>query len=98
MMPSSTVILAIVLLSLGVVSLVLAFVGGRYSVKGAGRRAAGLAVLGVAALVATLLLLWGRDWSSVVGEMLWPLLVYSGAAAAGAGAGAGLIYLLVAAR
>jgi hypothetical protein len=37
-------------------------------------------------------------WSSVVDEMLWPLLVYSSAALAGAGAGAVLIYGLVAAR
>jgi hypothetical protein len=98
MMPSTTVIMAIVLLSLGVVSLVLAYVGGRYSVTGAGRRAAGLVVLGAASLMATTLLMWDRDWSSVFDEMLWPLLVYIGAVAAGAGAGAGLIFLLVAAR
>ena len=98
MIPSSDVILSIVLLSLGVVSIALAYVGGRYSVRGKGRRAAGLAVLAIVSLAATFILLWDREWSSVVDEMLWPLLVYSGAAAAGAGAGAGLIFLLVAAR
>ena len=95
---STTLIVAILLLSLGVVALALAYVAGVQSVRGAGRRATAMAVLGVSALVGTTVLLWGTSWSRVLDEMLWPLLVYSSAAAAGAGLGAALLYGLVAAR
>lgn len=98
MTPSTTVVMAIVLLSLGTVAMALAYVTGRHSVRGAGRRAGALLLLGIAGLAGTVILLWGMGWSSVVDEMLWPLLVYSSAALAGAGAGAALIYGLVATR
>ncbi len=98
MTPSTTVVMAIVLLSMGVVSLALAYLAGRFSVRGGGRRALALSALGFAALAGTFLLLWDEGWSSTVDDMLWPLLVYGSAALAGAGAGAGLVYALVAAR
>ena len=75
MTPSTTVVMAIALLSMGVVSLVLALVAGRLSVRGGGWRAAALSTLGVTALAGTVFLLWDVGWSSVVDEMLWPLLV-----------------------
>jgi hypothetical protein len=98
MTTSTTVAMSILLLSLGAVALVLAYVAGTHSVRGAGRRAGALSALGLAALAGTVLLLWGEGWSSVVDDMLWPLLVYSSATLAGAGVGAALVYGLVAAR
>ena len=98
MTPSPTVAIAILLLSLGVVSLALAYVARRHSVRGAGRRTAAMSALGVASLAGSVLVLWDTSWSSVVDEMLWPLLVYSSAAAVGVGMGAALLYGLVAAR
>ncbi|NIP33731.1 MAG: hypothetical protein GWN18_02265 [Thermoplasmata archaeon] len=98
MTPSTEIVIAILLLSLGTVSLALAYVAGRHSVRGAGRRATALTTLGIAALAGSVLILWGTDWSQVVDEMLWPLLVYSAAAVTGLGACATLVYALVAAR
>ena len=98
MTPSTSVGVAILLLSLGVVSLVLAYVAGRHSVQGAGHRVVAMSVLGISALAGMVLILWGTSWSQLVDEMLWPLLVYSAAVATGIGVGAGLMYALVAAR
>jgi len=95
---TTTTAVAVLLLSMGIVSLVLAFVAGRYSVRGNGRRTAALAILGLASLMGTLMVLSGEGWPAVRDSMLWPLAVYSAAALAGAGVGAGLIYALVAAR
>jgi hypothetical protein len=89
---------AVLLLSLGLVSLVLAFIAGRYSMKGSGLRAGALVALGMASLVGMVLVLSGNGWSEVRDVMLWPLAVYITAALTGAGLGAGIIYALVAAR
>jgi hypothetical protein len=98
MMATTTVITAIVLLSLGVTCLVLAAVAGRYSVEHGGRRTISLATLGVAALVGMLLVLASDSWSSVWAEMILPLAVYGLAVLAGAGLGLSLLYSLVSAR
>lgn len=97
-MSLTTVGIAVLLLGLGVISLVLAAVAGRYSVRGSGRRTAAMTVLGIAALAGTVIILSGEPWPSVRDEMLWPLAMYILAAASGVGIGAGLVYVLVAAR
>ncbi len=98
MISLSTVAVAVLLLSLGVVSLVLAAVAGMYSVRGSGRRTAAMTILGIAALAGTVIILSSQGWPSVRDEVLWPLAVYILAASSGVGIGAGLIYALVAAR
>ncbi len=97
---TSTVLVAaaVALLSMGAVSLTLAFVAGRYSVRGGGRRAAALAMLGIVSLSGMVVVLQGEGWPSVRDDVLWPLAVLSAAALGGAGLGAGLLYGLVAAR
>jgi len=95
---TTTVAVSVLLLSMGLVSLVMAFIAGRYSLKGNGRRTAALATLGLASLVGMVMVLSGEGWSEVRDMMLWPLAVYITAALAGAGLGAGIIYALVAAR
>ncbi|MCK5254215.1 MAG: hypothetical protein KAQ96_14750 [Thermoplasmata archaeon] len=98
MISHTTVAVAVLLLSLGVISLVLAAVAGRYSVRGSGRRTAAMTILGIAALAGTIIILSSEGWPSVREEMLWPLAVYILAASSGVGIGAGLVYVLVAAR
>ena len=98
MISLSTVAVAVLLLSLGVVSLVLAAVAGMYSVRGSGRRTAAMTILGIAALAGTVIILSSQGWPSVRDEMLWPLAVYILAASSGVCMGAGLIYVLVATR
>lgn len=98
MISLSTVAVAVLLLSLGVVSLVLAAVAGMYSVRGSGRRTAAMTILGIAALAGTVIILSSEGWPSARDEVLWPLAVYILAASSGVGIGAGLIYVLVAAR
>lgn len=98
MMSTSMVAIAVLLLSLGVISLALALVAGTYSVRGSGRRAAAMTVLGFVALAGTVIILSSEGWPSVRDEMLWPLAVYILAASSGVGIGAGLVYVLVAAR
>jgi len=95
---TTTVAVAVLLLSLGAVSLVLAFVAGRYSMKGSSRRAMALAALGLASLVGMVMVLSGEGWSEVRDAIFWPLAVYLAAAIAGAGIGGALIYAMVAAR
>ena len=98
MTTSTTEAAAIILLSMGIVSLALSYAVGRHSVRGAGRRAVAMAVLGVASLAGSALALQGEGWSSVVDATLWPLLVHTSAALAGVAVGAGLVYGMVAAR
>jgi hypothetical protein len=98
MMSLSTVAIAVLLLGLGVTSLALAAVTGRFSVRGGRRRGGALAVLGVAALVGMVLLLSGEGWSAIRGDLLWPLAVHLLAMLAGIGAGAFLLYNIVGAR
>jgi hypothetical protein len=98
MMADSTVGVAMFLLALGVTSLVLAYMAGRFSVRSSGRRAGALALLGVSALAVMVYVLWDRSWSTLWVDMLWPALVYLAAAGAGLGIGVSLVYGLVAAR
>ena len=98
MISQTTVAVAVLLLSLGIISLGLATVAGRYSVQGSGRRTAAMTILGIAALAGTAIILSGEGWPSVRDEVLWPLAVYNLALFSGIGIGAGLLYALVAAR
>ncbi len=98
-MTSTTLVFVVVLLlALGITSLATAIVAGIYSTHGRGRRALALGVLGSSALAAAVYVLWGEPWSTVSGDILWPLTVYAAAAVVGLGMGAGLVYGLVAAR
>lgn len=97
---TSTALVAagVMLLSLGVASLVLAYVAWSHSVRGGGRRALALAALGVASLAGMVMALSSGGWSSARGDVLGPLAVYLAAALCGAGLAAWLLYVLVAAR
>jgi hypothetical protein len=97
-MSMAIIALAVVLLSLALFSIALAALTGRYSVRGGRRRSGALAVLGIAALAGMTFFLWGRGWSSVLDDILWPLAIYSLAVLSGVGAGVFLLYGLVGAR
>ena len=88
----------VLLLVLAVTALLLAAVGGAYSIRARGVRAGAMAMLGVAALVGVVLVLWGQSWADVQGEVLWPMVVYVGGMLAGLAVAAGLVFALVAAR
>lgn len=96
MTSDGTIFLTVALLSLGVVSLVLAAVVGSFSVHGGRRRAGILAILGIFALLAMAFVVQGLSWDTIWSDILWPTAVISGGAAGGLAAGLGLIYLLVA--
>ena len=98
MISNATVVVSILLLSLGIVSIALAVVAAVYSVSGGRQRTAAMAVLGIGALVGMVYMLWGQSWDAIWEDMVWPLLVLTAAAAAGLATGAGLIYGLVAVR
>ncbi len=98
MMPDGTVALSVLLLSAGAAALVLSYLAGRTSVRGGGRRAGTLAVMGTGCLVAMVVLVYSHGWASLRGEVLWPLSVHLLGALAGLGLGAFTVYSLVAAR
>ncbi|UCC93539.1 MAG: hypothetical protein JSW25_02430 [Thermoplasmata archaeon] len=98
MISTTTTAIAVILLSLGIASLALAAVAGRFSVRGSARRAVALSILGLVALAGVVAVLWGEGWASVRGELLWPLTVHLLAALSGAGLALFIIYGLVAAR
>ncbi len=93
-----TVFLTGALLSLGVVSLVLAAVVGLFSVHGGRRRAGILAILGIFALLAMAYVVQDLSWDTIWNDILWPAAVIGGGVGGGLAIGLGLIYLLVAQR
>ena len=98
MTSTATVFASVFLLFLGVAALILAAIASRYSVRGRGVRASALAVLGIGALAALVLILNGMSWDTLWQDILWPMLVVLAAAGAGLALGAGILYVLVAAR
>lgn len=98
MMTPGAVALSVLLLSTGAVALVLSYVAGRTSLRGGGRRAGALVVLGTACLLAMAMVVTPHGGASLRGDVLWPLLVHLLGAMAGLGLGAFAVYSLVAAR
>jgi hypothetical protein len=98
MVSDATVMVAVFLLILGVVSIALAAFLAVYSSRAKGARGAALAVVGGGAWVALAYVLRDLPWEGVWDEVLWPLLLVGTAASAGLLTGAALVYMLIAAR
>jgi hypothetical protein len=95
---TATVFVSVFLLFLGVVALILAAYGSRYSVRSRDVRASALIALGIGALAALVLTLHGISWDALWQDILWPMLIVLAGAGAGLVLGAGILYVLIAAR
>jgi hypothetical protein len=95
---AATIFVSVLLLFLGIVALILAVYASRYSVRGRDVRASALALLGVGALAALVIVLYGMSWDTLWQDIFWPMLVVLAGAGAGLALGAGILYVLVAAR
>ncbi len=98
MTSTATVFVSVFLLFLGVTALILAVSASKYTVRGHGVRAPALAILGIGALAALFLTLYGMSWDTLWQDILWPMLVVLAGVGAGLALGAGILYVLAAAR
>jgi integral membrane sensor domain MASE1 len=95
---TATVFVSVLLLFLGIVSIILGVYASRYTVRGRDVRASALTILGVGALAAWVLILYGMPWDDLWQDILSPMLIVLAGAGAGLVLGAGILYVLVAAR
>ncbi len=98
MTSAATIFVSVLLLFLGIVALILAVYASRYSVRGRDVRTSALALLGVGAFAALVIILYGTSGETLWQDIFWPMLVVLAGAGAGLALGAGILYVLVAAR